>query len=127
MHYIGNADGGFIMDLQQIQNKKRNYMTICFTIGAAPSFISVSEIVIIRLLITAIICCVIFNFLKKRKQDKLGICNNFVMECFITVSFALIQILGYLTNIFNIHTFNFFQLGIIVFYVIAEGIILFRE
>ena len=66
LHYIGNADGGFIMDLQQMQNKKRNYMIICFTIGVAPSVISVSEIVFIRLLISAINCFVIFNFLKKR-------------------------------------------------------------
>lgn len=67
------------------------------------------------------------NFLKKRKQGKLGQCNHFIIECIIIVSFALNQLLGNFTNIYKLNEFNIIELGIVLFCVISEGILLFKE
>lgn len=67
------------------------------------------------------------NFLKKRKQGKLGQCNHFIIECIIIVSFALNQLLGNLANIYKFNEFNIIELGIVLFCVIAEGVLLFKE
>ena len=69
----------------------------------------------------------IFDFLKKRKQNELGKCNHFVIECVIVTSFGLSEILGNFIGIYNVHTCNFFGLGIALLCVILEGVFLFKE
>ena len=82
---------------------------------------------IFKILLSCLICCVVANFLKKRKQGKLGQCNHFIIECIIIVSFALNQLLGNLANIYKFNEFNIIELGIVLFCVIAEGVLLFKE
>ncbi len=114
------------MDLQY-QNKKINYIILCFSIVIGSSFISIIKIKIFKILLTCLICYVVVNFLRKRKQGKLGKCNHFIIEFIIIVSFALNQLLGNFTNIYNLHEFNITELGIALFCVISEGILLFKE
>ena len=64
---------------------------------------------------------------KKRKQNELGKCNHFVIECVIVTSFALSEILGNFIGIYNVHTCNFFGLGIALLCVILEVVFLFKE
>ena len=115
------------MDLQWMQNKEKNYIILCLSIGIGSSFISIIQVIIFKILLTCFICCVAVNFLKKRKQGKLGECNHFIIECIIIVSFALSEILGNLTNIYNSNEINFIEIGIGLFCVISEGIILFKK
>lgn len=81
----------------------------------------------IQVLLTCFICFVVFDFLKKRKQNELGKCNHFVVECVIVTSFALSEILGNFIGIYNVHTCNFFGLCIALLCVILEGVFLFKE
>ena len=69
------------MDLQCMQNKKINYIILCFSVGIGSSFISTIKMTIFKILLTCLICYVVANFLKKRKQGKLGQCNHFIIEC----------------------------------------------
>ena len=115
------------MDLQCMQNKKINYIILCFSVGIGSSFISTIKMTIFKILLTCLICYVVANFLKKRKQGKLGHCNHFIIECIIIVSFALNQLLGNFTNIYKLNEFNIIELGIVLFCVISEGILLFKE
>ena len=85
------------------------------------------QVTILQVLLTCLICFVVFDFLKKRKQNELGKCNHFVIECVIVASFALSEILGNFIGIYNIHTCNFFGLGIALLCVILEGVFLFKE
>ncbi len=115
------------MALQDMQKKKANYIILCFSIVIGSSFISIIKIKIIKVLLACLICYVTANFLKKRKQGKLGKCNHFIIEFMIIVSFALNQLLGNFTNIYGLHEFNMIELGIALFCVISEGILLFKE
>lgn len=115
------------MDLQYLQNKKTNYIVLCFSIVIGSSFISIIEMTIFKTLLACLICYVVINFLKKRKQGKLGKCNHFIIECIISVSFALNQLLGNFTNIYKFNEFNIIELGLVLFCVISEGILLFKE
>ena len=49
------------------------------------------------------------------------------MNCVIVTSFALSEILGNFIGIYNVHTCNFFGLGIALLCVILEGVFLFKE
>ncbi len=71
-----------------------------------------------------LLCCI--RFFEKRKQNELGKCNHFVIECVIVTSFALSEILGNFIGIYNVHTCNFFGLGIALLCVILEGVFLFN-
>ena len=83
-------------------------------------------VICFQVLLTCLICFVVFDFLKKRKQNELGKCNHFVIECVIVTSFALSEILGNFIGIYNVHTCNFFGLGIALLCVILEGVFLFK-
>lgn len=60
---------------------------------------------IIKILLTSLICYIVFNFLKKRKHGKLGKCNNFSIELIIVVFVALNQLMGYWTSIYKLSEF----------------------
>ncbi len=115
------------MDLRCIQNKETNYIILCLSIVIGSSFISIIQMTIFKILLTCLICYVATNFLKKRNQSKLGKCNHFIIECIIIVSFTLSEIVGNFTNIYNLNEFNFIEVGIGLFCVISEGIILFKK
>lgn len=100
---------------------------LCFSIVIGSSFISIIEMTIFKTLLACLICYVVANFLKKRKQGKLGKCNHFIIECIIIVSFALNQLLGNFTNIYKLNEFNIIEVTIVLFCVIVEGIFLFKE
>ena len=94
--------------------KIKNYKRLILSVFIGASLISIMQVTI-------------FDFLKKRRQNELGKCNHFVIECVIVASFALSEILGNFIGIYNIHTCNFFGLGIALLCVILEGVFLFKE
>ena len=98
--------------------KIKNYKRLILSVFIAASLISIMQVTILQ---------VVFDFLKKRRQNELGKCNHFVIECVIVASFALSEILGNFIGIYNIHTCNFFGLGIALLCVILEGVFLFKE
>ena len=107
--------------------KIKNYKRLILSVSIAASLISIMQVTILQVLLTCFICFVVFDFLKKRRQNELGKCNHFVIECVIVASFALSEILGNFIGIYNIHTCNFFGLGIALLCVILEGVFLFKE
>ena len=74
--------------------KIKNYKRLILSVFIGASLISIMQVTILQVLLTCLICFVVFDFLKKRKQNKLGKCNHFVIECVIVTSFALSEILG---------------------------------
>ena len=107
--------------------KIKNYKRLILSVFIGASLISIMQVTILQVLLTCFICFVVFDFLKKRKQNELGKCNHFVIECVIVTSFALSEILGNFIGIYNVHTCNFFGLGIALLCVILEGVFLFKE
>ena len=89
--------------------KIKNYKRLILSVFIGASLISIMQVTILQVLLTCFICFVVFDFLKKRKQNELGKCNHFVIECVI------------------VHTCNFFGLGIALLCVILEGVFLFKE
>lgn len=110
-----------------MQDIKINYIRLIAAICIGTSLISIMQMTILQVLLMCFICFVVFDFLKKRKQNELGKCNHFIIECVIVTSFALSEILGNFIGIYNVHTCNFFQLGIALLCVILEGVFLFKE
>ena len=53
--------------------------------------------------------------------------KRLILSVFIVTSFALSEILGNFIGIYNVHTCNFFGLGIALLCVILEGVFLFKE
>lgn len=102
--------------------KIKNYKRLILSVFIGASLISIMQVTILQVLLTCFICFVVFDFLKKRKQNELGKCNHFVIECVIVTSFALSEILGNFIGIYNVHTCNFFGLGIALLCVILEGV-----
>ena len=107
--------------------KIKNYKRLILSVFIGASLISIMQVTILQVLLMCFICFVVFDFLKKRKQNELGKCNHFIIECVIVTSFALSEILGNFIGIYNVHTCNFFQLGIALLCVILEGVFLFKE
>ena len=89
--------------------KIKNYKRLILSVFIGASLISIMQVTILQVLLTCLICFVVFDFLKKRKQNELGKCNHFVIECVIVTSFALSEILGNFIGIYNVHTCNFFN------------------
>ena len=97
--------------------KIKNYKRLILSVFIGASLISIMQVTILQVLLTCLICFVVFDFLKKRKQN----------ECVIVTSFVLSEILGNFIGIYNVHTCNFFGLGIVLLCVILEGVFLFKE
>lgn len=111
--------------MQNIKIKK--YIGLILSIYIGASLISIMQVTILQVLLTCFICFVAFDFLKKRKLNELGKCNHFIMESIIIVFGTLSEIVGRFTHVYNVHTVNFFELGIMLLFIIVEGFLLFKE
>lgn len=121
-------DGGSIMDLQYMRNKKKaNYIILFFSIVIGSSFISIVKMTTLKIVLVCVVCYVVASFLKKRKEGKLDKSNHFIIECIIIISLTLNQLLGNLANIYKFNEFNIIEVSIVLFCVIAEGVLFFKE